>query len=245
MPSKHHGKPKKHQKSDKKKIIANLEQLAAELRTKLVCIRRPFVIEFSGTPKSGKTSTANSLDMFLRRNDFRVHMIGESGSVSPLLNKRDFKFNVWTAATSLCWLLEAIDKNPEFIIIDRGVFDALAWIQWHSDTRQLTDDEKKAMESFYLIRKFRSLVDIVFLMTTDPGVALEREHKNLLTEKHGRIMERATLHDLISCFDRAYGNYAKEFRRVEAIDTSKLNNVECGEFVVRTTLEVLNSAIAC
>lgn len=227
----------------KRDTIAELERLAQDLRAKLVSNIRPIVIEFSGTPKSGKTSTARSLDMFLRRNDFKVHMIGESGSVSPISDKRNFRFNAWSAATSLCWLLEALDKKTEFVIIDRGVFDALAWIQWHSDSNQLNQEEKTAMEGFYLIPKWRLLVDIVFLMTAKPTVALEREHKNLLTEKHGRIMEPDTLASIKRCFDRAYSDYGKQFRAIKRIDSSDMTSVDCGEVVVRMTLETLNKGI--
>jgi thymidylate kinase len=234
-----------HATANKKRKISQLERLAAELRTKLISVHHPCLIEFSGTPKAGKTSTARSLDLFLRRNDFRVHFIGESGSVSPLSNKKDFKFNVWTAATSLCWLLEAIDKNPEFIIMDRGVFDALAWIQWHSEAGQVTEAERKAMENFYLIPKWRTRVDIVFLMTATPDVALQRESKNLLTAKFGRIMEPTTLQSLLLSFDTAYNKFSKQFRRVVMIDTTDIDSVMCGEIVVRTTLEVLNSGIHC
>jgi hypothetical protein len=224
-------------------MIDELEALAGELRENIVHINRPLVIEFSGTPKSGKTSTAHSLAMFLRRNAFRVRTIGESGSVSPLSDKCSFHYNVWTASTSLCWLLEALERAPEFVIIDRGVFDALAWIQWHADNNRLTSQEKKVMVDYFLLKRFCRFVDIVFFMTARPRVALDREHKNLLTDKPGRIMSQTILDGLIQSFDRANKEYAKHFKRVEQIDTSDLSNVECGARVVRTTLKVLNSAV--
>ena len=104
--------------------------------------------------------------------------------------------------------------------------------------------EKAVLENFYLISKWRCLVDIVFLMTANQTVALEREHKNLLTEKHGSIMEPGTLQTLVDCFHGTFTKHGRRFRHAELIDTSGLTNIECGERVVRTTLQVLNSMIA-
>ena len=49
------------------KIIKDLEQLAAKvLKLKNESIpRRPIIIEFCGSPKSGKSSCINSLNLFL------------------------------------------------------------------------------------------------------------------------------------------------------------------------------------
>ena len=228
-----------------KRTIARLEGLAEELRRNIIYVKRPLVIEFSGTPKSGKTTTAHSLAMFLRRNHFKVRTIGESGSVSPLSNKCSLEFNVWTASSSLCWLLEALEKEKagEFIVIDRGLFDALAWTQWHADNNRMTVQEKRAMVGYHTLKRFCKLIDIVFFMTARPEVALAREHTGLLTKKEGTIMNRSVLEGLIESFEKARRDYAKHFNRVEVIDSSGLREINCAARVVQATLRALNSAI--
>ena len=81
--------------------IAELEKLAESvLRLKRNVIpRRPIVIEFCGSPKSGKSSCINSLDLFLRRNKFRTKILTERASVCPVLNKYDPHFNIWTVSS--------------------------------------------------------------------------------------------------------------------------------------------------
>jgi len=49
--------------------------------------RRPFIIEFAGTPKSGKTTTLGAIHQFLKRNKVTVRTLQERASVAPLLDK--------------------------------------------------------------------------------------------------------------------------------------------------------------
>ena len=223
------------------KKIAELEELAAAVRPKISSRIRPCIIEFSGTPKSGKTSTAHSLHLFLRRNDFQSHFIGESGSVSPITDKTGMNFNTWSAATTLTWLLEALDKPHQFIIIDRGVFDSLWWILWHFKQRHISRKEKEAMESFFGLERWTLMIDIVFLMIAKPAVALAREHKNLLTKRQGRIMRDGILESINESIMETYQSHFKRMG-VELIDTSELDNVASGERVVRVLLRKLNDA---
>ena len=64
----------KYMKDTKQKNIAELERLAKEvLRLKSEREqRRPLLIEFCGSPKSGKSTTINSLNIFLKRNGFKT-----------------------------------------------------------------------------------------------------------------------------------------------------------------------------
>lgn len=50
--------------------------------------RRPIIIEFSGSPKAGKTSCINSLRQFLKRNGFEVEVIQERASICPVSDKQ-------------------------------------------------------------------------------------------------------------------------------------------------------------
>lgn len=85
------------------KRISELEKLAADILQlkRRVRPRRPIVIEFSGSPKSGKTTAISSLDIFLRRNGFRTKVLTERASVCPIPNKFDPVFNVWTGCAAL------------------------------------------------------------------------------------------------------------------------------------------------
>ena len=59
--------------------IARLETEAAKLRAQLDAgfAKRPLIIEFSGLPKSGKTRSIGILELFLKRNGFKVDVFIE------------------------------------------------------------------------------------------------------------------------------------------------------------------------
>src|SRR5712692_5275098 len=91
---------------------------------------RPLFIEFCGTPKSGKTTCATRLTHFLSRNGFSVMTVAERAGVCPLRNKSHMTFNVWTACASLNEMLEAVERDYQIVIFDRGIFDALCWMNF-------------------------------------------------------------------------------------------------------------------
>ncbi len=85
------------------KQIRELENLAGEVLAlkKLHRQRRPIVIEFCGSPKAGKTSCINSLNIFLKRNGFKTAILSEHASFSPISDKYNPVFNVWTCSSAI------------------------------------------------------------------------------------------------------------------------------------------------
>jgi len=80
--------------------------------------KRPIVIEFSGSPKSGKTTIINSLELFLKRNGFRVAVVQERASVCPVADKKSPMFNIWTACTSITGMIS-------HLVVERDDIDEL------------------------------------------------------------------------------------------------------------------------
>src|SRR5215475_10195981 len=75
--------------------IRKLEERAERVRRLLVFANRAFVIEFAGTPKSGKSTSVEAIRHFLNRNGFRVHVLIEPASVCPIPMKGHLFFNTW------------------------------------------------------------------------------------------------------------------------------------------------------
>ncbi len=70
-------------KAERKRNILRLEELAQDVLTlkKIHRQRRPIVIEFCGSPKAGKTSSINSLNIFLKRNGFKTVVLSERARI--------------------------------------------------------------------------------------------------------------------------------------------------------------------
>lgn len=171
-----------------------LQQQAAELlRVVRRQARRPFVVELAGTPKAGKTSVIALVESFFERCGYRVHVLRERAASCPLSMKGHFFFNTWTTASMLAELLEVIDTDNDLVILDRGFFDALVWLDLQFSREQVTTEERDTFEKFVRLDRWRTLVDTVVVLMVSPEVALEREAKGHLIDRRGSLMNEASL----------------------------------------------------
>jgi predicted NUDIX family phosphoesterase len=224
--------------------IKELEQLAnSVLKLKRTSIpRRPIIIEFCGSPKSGKTACINSLDLFLRRNNFRTKILNERASVCPVQNKYDPLFNIWTVTSTIAELSEVLSnqsKNYDVVILDRGIFDALCWFKWLIKNNHLDCDNYNSITSFLTMNRWKSAIDLIYVFIADPNVSLDREYANLLTRKTGSIMRSEILLNYKETIVETCKEYGTMFRKIEQYDTSNkpLNNVNYE--VTKNILEIL------
>jgi predicted NUDIX family phosphoesterase len=231
--------------------IVALEKLAEEvlMLKSVLGQRRPILIEFCGTPKSGKTTTITSLNIFLKRNGFQTEIITEMASVCPVENKTHPFFNSWTLFSSLAATIKALSLRREevdIIIVDRAIFDALCWFEWLntnvSKANPYLDD--KAFKSYKALllhnELWTSLFDLTLVFKASPEVALKREYANLLTSKHGSIMNTKVIKSFNKAIDESVKKYKRYFNKVEEFDTTNdddPNNV--GLIVTKKTLNLL------
>ena len=184
----------------------------------------PIFIEFSGTPKSGKSTCIDIVAHFFRRLDFRVLAPTEGASKrTPYYLKNDlFAFNTWSASYALTHILEGLHSSDKYhlAILDRGLFDALAWFQLLLNRGEITKSDCARIQNFLLIEKWRSAIDYVFLFTADPATSLERENKFTLIDEPGRAMNRQALEELNQAYTTVRQQYGNEFRGFQNIDTS-------------------------
>ncbi|MFZ0887098.1 MAG: NUDIX domain-containing protein [Candidatus Binataceae bacterium] len=206
----------------KRTILANLEEKISRIRPRLSEKRRPFIIEFAGTPKSGKTTTISAVHQFLKRNGVVVRTFQERASVAPLVDKGTAFFNTWVTCATLNGIIEALeDEKLDVLILDRGLFDGLVWIDWQEKTHRVSKAEAKGFRSFVLTPRWRGLVDLVFVMHCDAKTSLEREHAKQITLRHGAIMNVATLAQLRQHYLGAAKRYKGEFKSINVIENSR------------------------
>lgn len=186
--------------------------------------RRPVVIEFAGVPKAGKTSTIGAIQTFLKRCGFKVQVVIERASVCPIRDKKHFTFNVWTACTTLAQILEntqdpARTEDPQVLILDRGLFDSVAWLGLMERLSRIRHDEREVIERFVLADEWRKRITGVIVMTVSPQDAMKREAGLLPVKAEGSIMNHEvleqSLQNTIACCERM-----KDKFRIFKIDTS-------------------------
>ena len=232
----------------RKNMIAELEKLSEcvhnlkqEHRQK-----RPIVIEFSGSPKAGKTSCINSLELFLKRNGFTVKIVQEKASICPVTDKQSPMFNIWTSCMSLAEIIGTLTnkKNTfDVLIVDRGIFDALCWFEWLVKTSKMDEKQREVLEKFLLMDNVINYIDIVFSFVVDPKKSIEREYANLLTDKRGSIMNENVLGEYLKSVDSIISTKREYFHKVIRIDTSDKTQNEVSKEVTEKTLDNLKELL--
>lgn len=236
------------QSTERKKVIRELQALAEEVLNLKSEHRqkRPIVIEFSGSPKAGKTSCINSLELFLKRNGFTVQVVQERASVCPVSDKQSPMFNLWTSCMSLAGLIGTLENksnSTDVLILDRGVFDALCWFEWLVSTSKMEESQRKTIENFLLMEEIVKSIDIVFAFSVEPNISIEREYANLLTDKIGTIMNETVLNEYLDAMKRTIQQKQLYFHSVFEIDTSKKTQDDVGKEVTENTLGTLKDLL--
>ncbi len=223
--------------------IRKLERSAAEVlkMKKESRPKRPIVIEFSGSPKSGKSQAVTSLTIFLKRNGFNVKVLSERASVSPVSDKRSPFFNAWTGCSILTGLIPYLSESVsdvDVVITDRGIFDTLCWFTWLQDEEAMSVEEGEDMVKFFLTKRFRQATDLVLAFTASSEASMEREYANLLTRKLGSIMAPNVLDSYVRSINKTIATHGPDFKNVRAIDTSHTTQ---NQVAVEVTTVVLSA----
>jgi len=231
-----------------KESIKELEKLAEEVLTlkSKSRPRRPIVIEFCGSPKSGKSSSINSLNIFFKRNGFKTKVVTERASTCPVKDKFNPFFNVWTSCSTIAELATYLANNSkelDVIIADRGIFDALFWFSWQYRHNHLDKENYETLVYFLTMKKWRKIFDFIYVFTAEPKVSLKREYANLLTRKYGSVMNDIILKEFNESIEDIITNYSRFFSRVEKIDTSKIDQAKVSYIVTKSTLQILKQII--
>lgn len=164
----------------------------------------------------------------------------ERASVSPLKTKGSTEFNVWATCAALLGILEALESDKlDVVILDRGLFDGLMWNDWQELAHRLRHEEAEAFRSFVLTDRWRTLVDVVFVLFCNPTDALDREHANQLTRKAGTIVNLPVLTQLRDLVLKTVDRYGEKFRKVIGVDTSG-----GAEGMFRTNMRIAQDTLA-
>lgn len=221
---------------DKRATIKSLEKLASEvLQLKQEREqRRPLLIEFCGSPKSGKSTTITSLNIFLKRNGFNTVVLTERASICPIENKTHPFFNIWTMTSAISEIVKNLEQGKDkidIIISDRGLFDALCWFEWLNTNPTMSApylDNKTydALKSFIQMEMWTNYLDLVYVFQVKPETSIIREYAHLLTDKRGSIMRESVLDGFNKAIDRVIETHQFRFRDIQKIitDTEETNN---------------------
>ncbi len=211
-----------------KEELGQLRERAGRVLTELgdAHLDRPVFVEFSGTPKSGKSTCIEIVRHFFHRLEYKVLTPAEGASQrTPYYFKAKndlIAFNTWSASYALMHVLEGLHGPDQYdlAILDRGLFDALVWFEFLADTKQTSEDVRNRVQAFLRIDDWRDKIDAVLLFKTDAATSLDRENRDKLTSQAGSAMNSAVLNNLNNAYDAVHRKYVDDFSTVKIVDTS-------------------------
>lgn len=215
--------------------MQDLERLRDDAEAVLARLRehpleRPYFVEFAGTPKSGKSSNIDIVEHFFRRMDFNVLAPSEGASKrTPRYLKSDWPaFNAWTASYALMQVVEGLHDpaRPHISILDRGLFDALAWFELMKQLGQISPEFADSAQRFLTIDKWREAIDRVILFTVVPETSMRRENAQTLVDDEGQAMNPKLLNELNAAYDAIRERYSDSFERFHQIDTTNMEEAK-------------------
>ncbi len=223
--------------------IEELERRAELLKDMLEkrTAMRPLIIEFSGSPKAGKTRSISVIELFLKRNGIKTEVFTERASIAPIKQKGHLNFNLWVSCASLQGMLEALYRDIDVFILDRGIFDALVWNEWLEMTGKITKEEATQIAQFFTMERWTKLTDIVFVLTCDPIKSIEREYADQLTSKRGTIMSEHTLSQINQSTKKTIKKHSAKFNKIVSIDTTDMVAREGVTKIADEALKVLSA----
>ncbi len=177
------------------------------------------IIELFGLPRTGKTTGLKAVREFLKEKGYKVRIIRERASVCPIDDKLHPFFNYWTAISLIKEYIEANDDDIDFILADRGIFDAYVWVNF------LTNENEK-----YLQQDFLNLINQNFIISNyfetfyfqaDINTIMKREYERQVKKHTGRIMNPVTLGEYLNSF-KEIESELKKWCSIKKMDTSTL-----------------------
>lgn len=226
--------------------LSALEERCYSVKNRIGEFASPWFVEFAGLPRAGKSTAIETVGHFLERNNFFVLAPTEGATRVPEFIKEGslIAYNVWTATYAIREILEGrYYRGPhkyDIVLLDRGLFDAMAWFHHLENDNKLTADERKFMTKFVRVNHWSAPIKQVFLFLCSPEQSQEREFKNKLTKKHGTTTKEKFLKKLRAVYDNCQECYRDEFNIIR-IETDSISPSQVAFQVIQDIFDGIES----
>ena len=209
-------------------------------------IKRDYIFEFAGMPKSGKTTILRIIMSFLKAKGFRVseYEFHGGGHYAPIDKKDISSLNFFLAANAIEALMvfsAGEKKHSRIFFLDRGIFDRCIWTKVLVEKGNISTAEGNTMLNFLTMPQLVNRMDGTFLFITSPKLSLKREAKNALIPRTGRIMNDSFLTTLRTVSLDLSKELHDSFRNMNVFDTAQLDEEvkPTAELVAKTILSII------
>lgn len=235
---------------DNEELMYKLEELHKK-KTKLRDLIKKegsdesFVVELCGLPRTGKSVSTEKVYSFFKNGGFKVekatepaYLIKSSLSFREIRDMSELEFNDKTLEVSRYSLNLSKQKNPDIILMDRGVIDNYFWYQMMYENSII--DFNTYLSKISDLDKDLYSIDQLFVMTADPKTVILRDYLNqIYLEKRNKT----TLEKVIKLRD----SYMNLLPMIESqknnpndilnLDTTNMNEIETSIFLADSIMD--------
>lgn len=184
---------------------------------------RPFYVESFGLPKSFKTTFNNTIEHYLKREDWKIHAPPEGPEVVPVMYGRTPLFNFETFWYAMHQMYAFHEGVFEAVMLERAIFDHVTWLEYWVRKGKITQDEQRTCEAYALQPMLRGQFDLHICFVASPAVALSREVSSTLSKREGETMNTTTMETLLDIHAKVYERFGgKDDPKMAWIDTTEM-----------------------
>lgn len=192
-----------------------------------------YVVEFLGSPESGKTTTIKNILPRLTRKGFSVKYNRESAELLPdNIPKSTLQSQLWMQLHTISTLVDSLKRNENnIILVDRGISDTILWNNIFVERNQLTFNQSEKIKNLLRNVLMPHLV-LIFIVSPDESIRRRGGEGKIVTRE---FIEQYNKTILNSC--------KKDLLDVPLIklDTTNLTSDEVASIVENHILNTLNN----
>ena len=209
--------------------LRELHYLKYEIKSiKNTLDKKPFVIEFTGTPRTGKTTIINNLEEFFKKGGYKVCVLEEfttskyyKENIKPKLeNKYKSIVNIEIPKYVNMYLDEAISKDYDIILIDRSLFDRCIWIDRLKSKNGIKDNEVKDYYEKY-IPLIKEKIDIVVATYCSSLEAMKRDYEANLSLEKRSFLNKDNINEYNTSLKNTINLFENNNYKVSLYETNK------------------------
>ncbi len=212
--------------------LRKLHAMKVELqRLKSLCpLPKPFVIEFSGTPRTGKTTTINNLYDFFKKGGFEVELIEEfttSKYYKEDLKNKLAKLSLANSNIAIMdeiykQLLISIESKNDIILIDRSINDRQVWNYRRYIKGDMPKDQYFNIRNKYKVIS-KELIDFLFITYADANTSLKRDYLSSLALEKRNFLNQQNIEEYNNCLTDLQKLFSESTDSMLLLDTSDMN----------------------
>lgn len=212
--------------------------------------KKPYIIEITGTPRTGKTTLINNLYDFFHKHGFNVCYIEEfttskkyKEEIKPFLKDKMKKIvNLEIPKNILMNIKEAVNQNYDIIIVDRGLLDRLIWVDRLYIKDGMTKKEYLDYKKKYLpiIKKD---IDLIIATVTDSNTSLKRDYLGNLSLEKRSFLNQQNIDEYNTSLYNISNLTKEENINFNIVDTTNKNQREVSFEVVDIILSSMKDEI--